>query len=228
MQKLGFRPEYDGAQDYDLVLRAVTELGIPTNPAKEMAIAHVPKILYHWRCHASSTAENPRSKEYAYEAGRRALQSHIDRNNIPGKAVHLKHVGFYQVEYSEDVFAARKDIGAIGSALTKKGKIVSGRMDEEGNVYYKGLSKHFSGYLHRAVLTQSAEAIDIRSMVVREELRGLFKEITGVTYRKIPGTQIFDVSTLPEGTNYKELSIKLSKEIRRRGYRLQWYRRDNG
>ena len=95
-------------------------------------------------------------------------------------------------------------------------------------MYYKGLSKHFSGYLHRAVLTQSAEAIDIRSMVVREELRGLFKEITGVTYRRIPGTQIFDVSTLPEGTNYKELSIKLSKEIRRRGYRLQWYRRDNG
>lgn len=228
MQKLGFRPEYDGAQDYDLVLRAVTELGIPTNPAKEAFIAHVPKILYHWRCHTASTAENPRSKEYAYEAGRRALQSHIDMNNIPGQAVHLKHVGFYQVEYPADVFAARKDIGAIGSVLTRKGKIVSGRMDEEGKVYYKGLSKHFSGYLHRAVLTQSAEVIDIRSMVVREELRDLFKEITCVTYKAIPGTQIFDVSILPEGTNYKELSIKLSREIRRHGYRLQWYRRDNG
>ncbi len=227
MQKLRFRPEYDGAQDYDLVLRAVTELGIPAEPDKETAIAHVPRILYHWRCHASSTAENPRSKEYAYEAGRKALQSHLEMNHISGQAVHLKHVGFYQVQYTSDVFEVRKDIGAIGSVLTKKGKIVSGRMDEDGNVYYKGLSKHFSGYLHRAVLTQNAGVIDIRSMVVREELRDLFKEITGVSYKAIPGTQIFDASTLPQGTNYKELSIKLSKEIRRQGYRLQWYRRDN-
>ena len=38
------------------------------------AVYHIPKILYHWRAHMDSTAENPESKRYAFEAGRRAIQ----------------------------------------------------------------------------------------------------------------------------------------------------------
>ena len=57
--------EYNGAQDYDFVLRCVE---------KTDAVYHIPKILYHWRAHMDSTAENPESKRYAFEAGRRAIQ----------------------------------------------------------------------------------------------------------------------------------------------------------
>ena len=56
----GFRHEFDGAQDYDFIFRC-------TENAKE--ICHIPKVLYHWRCHQESTASNPESKLYAFEAG---------------------------------------------------------------------------------------------------------------------------------------------------------------
>ena len=69
IKKLGFRKEYDGAQDFDLVLRAAME------KAPEDVILHVDKVLYHWRCHDLSTAANPQSKLYAYEAGKRAVES---------------------------------------------------------------------------------------------------------------------------------------------------------
>ena len=48
----GFRHEFDGAQDYDFIFRC-------TESAKE--IRHIPKVLYHWRCHQESTASNPES-----------------------------------------------------------------------------------------------------------------------------------------------------------------------
>ena len=66
----GFRTEYDGAQDFDLVLR-LTE--------KAKCVVHIPKVLYHWRSHDASTATNPMSKLYAYEAGKRAVEDHLKR-----------------------------------------------------------------------------------------------------------------------------------------------------
>ncbi len=69
IKKLGFRKEFDGAQDFDLVLRACLE------KEQEDVILHVEKVLYHWRCHDLSTAANPQSKLYAYEAGKRAAES---------------------------------------------------------------------------------------------------------------------------------------------------------
>lgn len=227
MQKLRFRPAYDGAQDYDLVLRTVAELDIPSNPSNEALVGHVPKVLYHWRCHIGSTAENPRSKEYAYEAGRRALQSHVEACGISGQAVSLGHVGFYKVKYPTDIFVARKDVGVVGGPIINHGKIVGGRMDESGKVFYEGLNAHYSGYLHRAVLTQDADAVDIGCMMVRQDLHNLFEEITGVPYRCKPGEPVFDVSTLPPDADRKELSLKLCKAIREQGLRVLWMRRDN-
>ena len=62
MKRLRLRTGFDGAQDYDLVLRAAGQVleGTP-----EEAYVHIPKILYHWRCHRNSTASNPASKTYA-------------------------------------------------------------------------------------------------------------------------------------------------------------------
>ncbi len=226
MQKLMFRPAYDGAQDYDLVLRAVAALGVYDDPKRETFIGHVPKVLYHWRCHVASTAENPRSKEYAYEAGKRALQDYMDSCHIKCQAVSLKHVGFYGVEYTTDVFEARPDLGIIGGPIILKGQIAGGRMDASGDVFYEGLDVHYSGYLHRAVLTQSAEAVDIRCMAVREELWDLFEETTGTVYKEKDGSGIFDAETLPSGSDYKELSLRLCAAVRARGYRILWHRRD--
>lgn len=86
----GFRKEYDGAQDYDFIFRCVEQ-------AKE--ICHIPEVLYHWRTHKASTADNPASKMYAFEAGKRAIEGNLARNGVEGIVSHTKDLGFYQVEY---------------------------------------------------------------------------------------------------------------------------------
>ena len=74
----GFKEEFDGAQDYDFIFRC-------TEQAEK--IVHVPKVLYHWRCHQDSTASNPESKLYAFEAGSRAIMAHYKRMGIPAVKV---------------------------------------------------------------------------------------------------------------------------------------------
>ena len=82
--------EYNGAQDYDLILKC-------TERAK--GIAHIPRILYHWRVHKASTADNPASKMYAFDAGKRAIEDHLKRCGEIGKVSHEKDMGFYRVKY---------------------------------------------------------------------------------------------------------------------------------
>ena len=86
----GFLSEFDGSQDFDFILRCCGE-------AKE--IYHVPKVLYHWRCHYESTAANPQSKLYAFEAGRRAVQAYYDRLGIPAEVEHAQFYGLYRTRY---------------------------------------------------------------------------------------------------------------------------------
>ena len=81
---------YDGAQDYDFILRCCEQA---------QRIVHVPKMLYHWRAHEESTAGNPESKMYAYDAGRRAVQAHYDRVGIPARVVEAEDVGSYRSVY---------------------------------------------------------------------------------------------------------------------------------
>lgn len=92
MDKLGgFRNEYDGAQDYDILLRMSEE----TNN-----IIHIPKILYHWRVHSLSTAKSGgTAKPYAYEAGIKAIQDHIDRIGLKGTVESGNTLGTYKVNY---------------------------------------------------------------------------------------------------------------------------------
>ena len=170
IQDLRFRPAYDGAQDFDLVLRAAEKL-----MNREELIVHVPKVLYHWRCHTGSTAENPQSKMYAYDAGRRAVQDFADRAGWNATAQDTAHLGFYKLVYHGDIFEMRQDIGAIGGPVVKRGRIIGGRMDAKGNVIYKNLPVYYSGYMHRAVLHQDAEALDARNMKVRPEYQELLK-----------------------------------------------------
>ena len=92
MEKLGgFRSDFDGAQDYDILLRM-----------SEIAehIYHIPKILYHWRVHELSTAKaGAHAKPYAYEAGKKAVQAHIDRLGLKGTVEAGNTLGTYKVNY---------------------------------------------------------------------------------------------------------------------------------
>lgn len=215
IRKLGLRSEFDGAQDYDLVLRALDEIEEP-----EKSIIHVPGVLYHWRCHSGSTAENPWSKEYAYEAGRRAVQSFADRRGWAAKAEEMPNPGFYRLRYAENPLRLRKDLGALGGRLVAKGRIVGGRMRADGSVVYEGLPAGYSGYLHRAVLQQDAEALDIRNFALDEELWELFEEVLGFPYAVRQETGKFDTAVLPADTDPLEASLRLSRALRDRGCRL--------
>lgn len=81
----GLRDAYAGAQDYDLVLRAIEHI----EPAQ---IVHVPFILYHWRAHAGSTATADLNiKPYAMLAGERALNDHFKRIGARARAQFVGH-----------------------------------------------------------------------------------------------------------------------------------------
>lgn len=86
----GFQEKYNGAQDYDLILRCVE---------KAEKISHIPKVLYHWRTHEASTADNPESKRYAYDAGKKAIQEHLVRCGENGRVGFTHDPGFYRVKY---------------------------------------------------------------------------------------------------------------------------------
>ena len=87
-----FRVGTEGSQDYDLVLRATEHT---------QHIFHIPKILYHWRIHPTSSATNTTAKPYAYEAGRKAIHDAIHRRNEPGQVLETPgYPGLYTVRYA--------------------------------------------------------------------------------------------------------------------------------
>ncbi len=87
----GFRGEFDGAQDYDFILRCVE---------RTEKIGHIPQVLYHWRCSEDSTAGNAGNKSYAAEAGKRALEAHLKRCGEEARADCLDNPGFYRLHYT--------------------------------------------------------------------------------------------------------------------------------
>lgn len=88
----GMRLGYEGAQDYDLILRA-------SSVVDAVDIVHIPKVLYHWRMVEGSTALASDAKSYATEAGLKALQDYIHVNNISASVVHSCRENFYTVSY---------------------------------------------------------------------------------------------------------------------------------
>ncbi len=87
----GFREGYDGAQDWDLALRASEVLS-------HGQIGHVPKVLYHWRMIEGSTALAPGEKSYAHFAALRVIQDHFDRTGTPAKVEEMHgYSGYYHI-----------------------------------------------------------------------------------------------------------------------------------
>jgi GT2 family glycosyltransferase len=71
----GFRTGLEGSQDYDLALRVIERLA-------PRQIVHVPRVLYHWRATAGSTALSGDEKPYAVEAARSAIREHLARSGV--------------------------------------------------------------------------------------------------------------------------------------------------
>lgn len=217
-KELKLRGEYNGAQDFDFVLRVADRLY--ETPEK---IRHVPKILYHWRCHIGSTAANPASKSYAYEAGKRAVEAFLEKRGWPAEVTSMKHLGFYRVNYTEDIFRIRPEVGAIGGRILDHGKIAGGMMDAEGNVTFKDLKDGFSGYMNRAVLVQQAKALDVRCLCLNPACYELFEKTLGIPYETLEMGRKgqLDWEKIPK-EDRKECSLKLSRALREKGYRLIW------
>ncbi len=87
----GFQSGFDGAQDYDLVLRASEQA---------TQIIRLPEVLYHWRQIPGSTAAIYAEKDYAWDAGQRALQAHLDRANVQASAEKGELPGTYSVKHT--------------------------------------------------------------------------------------------------------------------------------
>ena len=87
----GFRDEYNGAQDYDMIFRC-------TERADN--IVRIPKVLYHWRMHEQSTAENPESKRYAFDAGKKVIEDHLKRCGESAEVQMTEYPAFYRVKYA--------------------------------------------------------------------------------------------------------------------------------
>ena len=89
----GFRSLYNGAQDYDLFLRVVD---------KTRSISHISRVLYHWRMTVGSTSSSGGNKNYAYEAGKKALEDYFVRNKIKANVHLIGDPQMYRVEYLYD------------------------------------------------------------------------------------------------------------------------------
>lgn len=82
---------YDGAQDHNMTLRVAE---------KARDIAHIAKVLYHWRIHENSTASTPEEKPYTMEAARLCVQHHLERCNISADAINSERVPrHYEIKY---------------------------------------------------------------------------------------------------------------------------------
>ena len=86
----GLREEFDGAQDYDFILRLIE---------KTSHIYHCPRILYHWRCSSRSTAASQGNKMYAIHAGKEALNAHYKRLGWNARAQEGAVDGWYQTRF---------------------------------------------------------------------------------------------------------------------------------
>jgi GT2 family glycosyltransferase len=87
----GFRKDFDGSQDYDLVLRMTEQTG---------NIYHIPRVLYHWRAIGGSAALQREAKDYAFDAARRALEEALLRRGLAGVVERGAVPGQWRVRYA--------------------------------------------------------------------------------------------------------------------------------
>ena len=109
----GFQSRFDGCQDYDFVLRLMERTD---------RIAHVPRILYHWRAHAMSTAGGEEAKPYAYLTQPAAISQHLERSGIEAEVQFAHLMGLHRIVHrlkagtTVDFVLALDDVGGLAEA----------------------------------------------------------------------------------------------------------------
>ncbi len=88
----GFRIGYEGSQDWDLALRVIER-------SDSTQIRHIPHVLYHWRAHSGSTAGSMDTKSYATDAGKKAVEDHLERTGQKGEVIPLPLILGQRVRY---------------------------------------------------------------------------------------------------------------------------------
>ncbi len=211
LKKLKLRSEYNGSQDYDLFLRAVGE-------ADSHEVIFINRVLYHWRCHENSTAFDPAAKNYAYEAGRKAIADFIKAKfNARLTIKDSFHLGFYEVEWGDRLFEIRSDVGAVGGRILKGSKVTSAIINKDETESFANINKHYSGYMHRADLYQDVYACDIRTVKVCSSLEDELKDALD----KLDKYKASGRHTSKEITSYsKYLGYELGKEVERKGLKF--------
>lgn len=98
----GFRAGFEGSQDYDLLLRLTERLSVENDGAGRVndRIAHIPRVLYHWRIHAGSAARGEDVKPYAYDAAKRALTEALQRRGEPAEVSFLYGFRGYDIRFT--------------------------------------------------------------------------------------------------------------------------------
>lgn len=120
----GVCEKYNGAQDHDLIFRCAE---------KAKQIVRIPKVLYHWRMHPGSTSDNPESKRYAYLAGIRAIEAHLERCGENGTVEMAEKPGYYRVKYKVDM----KPLVSVVVANSHQRKISGNVLEKIVNTYDK-------------------------------------------------------------------------------------------
>lgn len=200
---LKLREKFDGAQDYDLLLRA-----------PKTRICHVPRILYHWRTHRGSTAGSPGEKSYAAEAGRLSLSQYFASHGMDTEVRHSRHLGFYDVIYHPDIFTVRPDVGVLGGKIVNRHRrIIGGELREDGTARFLGRHERESGPMHIMDTRHDCTAVDVRCMKIRPELRGLYEEVFGSPYES---------HVLLPDRDYRKESLDFCRRAAEAGYRIVW------
>lgn len=92
IKRVGFRPGFEGSQDYDLVLRCIEQID-------SKQIRHIPRLLYHWRMSEKSAALNLTAKPHAGEAAVKAVREHLRREQISAEVSSSGAEDFHRIRY---------------------------------------------------------------------------------------------------------------------------------
>lgn len=179
----GFRKEFDGAQDYDFIFRCT---------ARAKKIAHVPHILYHWRVSMESTADNPASKLYAFEAGKRAIEENLKEEGLQATVSHLPDYGFYRVSYQVE-----------GTPLVS---VIIPNKDEAKTLRTCIASVLRSSYTAYEVIVVENNSSRAETFAYYEELTGKPYEADKVQEGVLPNGNPIRLVTWKEGFNYSAIN----------------------
>ena len=164
--------------------------------------------------HPASTAGNPGSKNYAYQAGKAALQEYFRTCRIDAEVMESRHNGFFRVNYRPDIFSQRPEVGVVGGKLLDEHhRIIGGMMDESGRVEFPGMHEMESGPMHRADTMQDAQAVDVRCMEIRDELRPLYQTVFNASY---------EGHVMKHTDDLKTMSLEFCRQVRQQGYLVVW------